>query len=90
MLRINDALGKLEQEDPEQARIVVLKFFGGFRRTSGGTSRWSERTAHSGFAPNRGWVVHEGTGLTRVFSDPESQMSASNNLKMPCSSRHCI
>ncbi len=29
VLRINDALEKLEQEDPEQARIVVLKFFGG-------------------------------------------------------------
>jgi RNA polymerase sigma factor (TIGR02999 family) len=28
-LRINEALEKLEQEDPEQARIVVLKFFGG-------------------------------------------------------------
>ncbi len=29
ILRINEALDKLEQEDPEQARIVVLKFFGG-------------------------------------------------------------
>lgn len=29
VLLINEALGKLEQEDPEQARIVVLKFFGG-------------------------------------------------------------
>jgi RNA polymerase sigma factor (TIGR02999 family) len=29
VLRINEALEKLEQEDPEQARIVVLKFFGG-------------------------------------------------------------
>lgn len=29
MLRINEALERLEQEDPEQARIVVLKFFGG-------------------------------------------------------------
>jgi len=29
ILRINEALEKLEQEDPEQARIVVLKFFGG-------------------------------------------------------------
>jgi RNA polymerase sigma factor (TIGR02999 family) len=28
-LRINEALEKLEREDPEQARIVVLKFFGG-------------------------------------------------------------
>jgi len=28
-LRIDEALEKLEQEDPEQARIVVLKFFGG-------------------------------------------------------------
>jgi RNA polymerase sigma factor (TIGR02999 family) len=29
VLRINEALEKLEQEDQEQARIVVLKFFGG-------------------------------------------------------------
>jgi len=29
VLQIDEALGKLEQEDPEQARIVVLKFFGG-------------------------------------------------------------
>jgi RNA polymerase sigma factor (TIGR02999 family) len=28
-LRINEALEKLEREDPEQARMVVLKFFGG-------------------------------------------------------------
>ena len=28
-LRIDEALEKLEREDPEQARIVVLKFFGG-------------------------------------------------------------
>jgi RNA polymerase sigma factor (TIGR02999 family) len=29
ILQIDEALAKLEQEDPEQARIVVLKFFGG-------------------------------------------------------------
>lgn len=29
VLLIDEALGALEQEDPEQARIVVLKFFGG-------------------------------------------------------------
>ena len=29
ILRINEALEQLEREDPEQARIVVLKFFGG-------------------------------------------------------------
>ncbi|HEU5072251.1 MAG TPA: sigma-70 family RNA polymerase sigma factor [Verrucomicrobiae bacterium] len=29
VLRINEALERLEQEDPEQARVVVLKFFGG-------------------------------------------------------------
>ena len=29
VLLINEALEKLEQEDPEQARVVVLKFFGG-------------------------------------------------------------
>jgi len=29
VLLINEALEKLELEDPDQARIVVLKFFGG-------------------------------------------------------------
>lgn len=29
ILLINEALRRLEQEDPEQARVVVLKFFGG-------------------------------------------------------------
>jgi RNA polymerase sigma factor (TIGR02999 family) len=29
VLLINEALEKLEREDPEQARVVVLKFFGG-------------------------------------------------------------
>lgn len=29
ILQIDEALAKLEREDPEQARIVVLKFFGG-------------------------------------------------------------
>ena len=29
LLLINEALEKLEREDPEQARIVVMKFFGG-------------------------------------------------------------
>ncbi len=29
VLLIDEALSRLEQEDPEQARIVVLKFFGG-------------------------------------------------------------
>jgi RNA polymerase sigma factor (TIGR02999 family) len=29
VLLINDALERLEKEDPEQARVVVLKFFGG-------------------------------------------------------------
>jgi RNA polymerase sigma factor (TIGR02999 family) len=29
VMLINEALEKLEQEDPEQARVVVLKFFGG-------------------------------------------------------------
>lgn len=29
VLLINEALQELEQEDPEQARVVVLKFFGG-------------------------------------------------------------
>ena len=29
ILLVDEALAKLEQEDPEQAKVVVLKFFGG-------------------------------------------------------------
>lgn len=37
ILRINEALEQLEREDPEQARIVVLKFFGGMTNEEVGT-----------------------------------------------------
>jgi len=51
VLRINEALEKLEQEDPEQARIVVLKFFGGLTNEEVAENlRISERTVY------RQWV----------------------------------
>jgi RNA polymerase sigma factor (TIGR02999 family) len=54
-LRINDALEKLEQEDPEQARIVVMKFFGGMTNEEVAENLGvSERTVY------RQWVCAKG------------------------------
>ncbi len=48
ILLIDDALGRLEKEDPESAKIVTLKFFGGLTnsevaKTLGVTERTVER-----------------------------------------------
>lgn len=56
-LLIDEALGELETEDPEKARIVVLKFFGGFSNREvaecmGVTERTVER--HWSFA--KAWL----------------------------------
>ena len=57
-LRIDEALEKLEQEDPEQARIVVLKFFGGLTNEEVAENLGlSERTVY------RQWVCAK----TRLF-----------------------
>jgi RNA polymerase sigma factor (sigma-70 family) len=38
VLVINEALERLEKEDPEKARIVVMKFFGGLTNQEVGES----------------------------------------------------
>lgn len=51
ILRINEALEKLEEEDPDQARIVIMKFFGGLTNEEvAGSLGVSERTVY------RQWV----------------------------------
>ena len=57
VLLIEEAVEKLEAEDPERAKIVVLKFFGGFTneevaRSLGVTERTIER--HWAFA--KAWL----------------------------------
>lgn len=51
ILLVDEALAKLEQEDPEQAKVVVLKFFGGLTNQEVAESMGiSERTVY------RQWV----------------------------------
>jgi len=51
VLLINEALEKLEQEDPNRARIVVLKFFGGLtNREVGETMGIGERSVEREWA----------------------------------------
>jgi len=57
LLLVDDAIERLETEDPERARVVVLKFFGGFTndevaRSLGVTERTIER--HWAFA--KAWL----------------------------------
>jgi len=57
LLLVDDAIERLEAEDPERARVVVLKFFGGFTndevaRSLGVTERTIER--HWSFA--KAWL----------------------------------
>jgi RNA polymerase sigma factor (TIGR02999 family) len=51
ILLIDDALSRLEYEDPESARIVTLKFFGGFtNKEIAGTLGVAERTVERRWA----------------------------------------
>jgi len=51
ILLIDDALSRLEGEDPESARIVTLKFFGGFtNKEIAGTLGVTERTVERRWA----------------------------------------
>lgn len=54
ILLINEALEELEKEDPERARIVVLKFFGGLsNREAGETLGIGERSVERQWAAAR-------------------------------------
>jgi RNA polymerase sigma factor (TIGR02999 family) len=58
VLLINEALESLEAQDPESARIVVLKFFGGLSRQEIAENlNISERMADRQWAFARAWLL---------------------------------
>ena len=58
ILLINEALEILEAQDPESARIVVLKFFGGLTRQEVAESlKISERMADRQWAYAKAWLL---------------------------------
>ena len=58
VLLINEALERLEAQDPEAARVVVLKFFGGLNRQEVAESlNISERMADRQWAYARAWLL---------------------------------
>jgi RNA polymerase sigma factor (TIGR02999 family) len=58
VLLINEALEILEAQDPESARIVVLKFFGGLTRQEVAESlKISERMADRQWAYAKAWLL---------------------------------
>ena len=57
LLLIDEALKNLAQEDPEQARIVVLKFFGGLSNEEVAENLGlGERTVGRQWASAKGWL----------------------------------
>jgi RNA polymerase sigma factor (TIGR02999 family) len=59
ILLMDEALGRLEGEDPEKARIVVLKFFGGLTNQEvARTLDMSERTVERQWAYAKVWLFH--------------------------------
>jgi RNA polymerase sigma factor (TIGR02999 family) len=57
ILIINDALEKLQAEDPEKARIVVMKYFGGLTNQEVAESLGvTERTVERRWAFARAWL----------------------------------
>jgi RNA polymerase sigma factor (TIGR02999 family) len=58
ILLINEALESLEAKDPESARVVVLKFFGGLKRQEVAESlNISERMADRQWAYAKAWLL---------------------------------
>ena len=63
LLRIDENLKKLEQQDPESARVVILKFFGGLTNREVAESLGvTERTVE------RQWAYARSTLLTMIRS----------------------
>ena len=58
LLLINEALERLEAQDPESARVVMLKFFGGLNRQELAESlNISERMADRQWAYAKAWLL---------------------------------
>jgi RNA polymerase sigma factor (TIGR02999 family) len=57
LLLVNDAVERLQVEDPERARVVVLKFFGGFTNEEVAQSLGvTERTIERHWAFAKAWL----------------------------------
>jgi RNA polymerase sigma factor (TIGR02999 family) len=57
VLLVNEALERLEAEDPEKARVVVLKFFGGLTdREAAASLGVTERTVERHWAYAKAWL----------------------------------
>jgi len=64
LLRIDETLKKLEQQDPESAHVVILKFFGGLTNREVAESLGvTERTVE------RQWAYARSTMLTMIRSE---------------------
>ncbi|MFP4541477.1 MAG: sigma-70 family RNA polymerase sigma factor [Opitutales bacterium] len=60
LLLIDEALGLLEKEDPEKARIVVLKFFGGHSNQEvAAMLAVSERTVERHWSYAKAWLYQQ-------------------------------
>lgn len=60
VLLINDAIEKLEAQDPEKARVVVLKFFGGRTNQEVAESLGvTERTVERHWSYAKAWLFNE-------------------------------
>jgi len=59
-LLLNDALEKLEREDPDAAQVVKLRFFAGMTNEEAGQALGvTERTAKRYWTFARAWLFHE-------------------------------
>jgi RNA polymerase sigma factor (TIGR02999 family) len=57
VLLIDDALKRLEEQDPEKARVVMLKFFGGLTsQEAAETMGVTERTIERHWAYAKAWL----------------------------------
>ncbi len=60
LLALDEALKRLERDDPERARLVSLKFFAGFRnQEAAGLLGVTERTVERKWAFARAWLFRE-------------------------------
>jgi RNA polymerase sigma factor (TIGR02999 family) len=60
LLRVNEAIGKLEKEDPQAASVVNLRFFGGLTlEETGRVLGFTGRTAKRHWAYARAWLYAE-------------------------------
>ena len=57
--RMDEALGRLEQIDPEQARLVELRFFGGRRSRKRRSHEHLARHRQSPLGGGAGWPARE-------------------------------